>query len=67
MEDKEHQLTFATARAADPQRFRESQLSGARATQAYWRQPKRPAWLLDMDAQQFETWLKQQEANKRTP
>jgi len=58
----EHQLTFAASQAADPERFRESQLAGARATQAYWRQPKRPEWM-DCDAADFEKWLEKQEVN----
>jgi hypothetical protein len=48
----EHQLTFAAARAAAPQRFHESQKRGAAATVDYWQQPKPPEWL-DCDAAEF--------------
>jgi len=60
MTETEHQLTFAAARAADPQRFHDSQKRGAAATVQFWRQTKPPAWL-DCDAAEFERWLKQQE------
>ena len=60
MDDTEHQLTFAAARAADPQRFYESQLRGAAATVQYWQQPKPPAWL-DCDAAEFIKLLEKQE------
>ena len=58
--ETEHQLTFTAARAADPQRFHDSQKRGAAATIAYWQQPKPPAWL-DCDVAAFEKFLKQQE------
>jgi len=58
--DTGDQLTFSAQKAADPQRFYDSQKRGAAATIAYWQQPKPPAWL-DCDAAEFERWLKQQE------